>query len=78
MLHILMHKLELPVSKGVPYISAIVADYEIATALSVNISSPLLYLETTIFSEGEKPVEFAQTFYRSDQFKYTITVDLEL
>jgi DNA-binding GntR family transcriptional regulator len=62
----------------VPYISAIVADHEIATALSVNISSPLLYLETTIFGEGEKPVEFEQTFYCSDQFKYTITFDLEL
>jgi DNA-binding GntR family transcriptional regulator len=67
-----MHRLELPVSKGVPYISVIVADYEIAAALSLNISSPLLYLETTIFSEGEKPVEFTQTFYRSDQFKYTL------
>jgi DNA-binding GntR family transcriptional regulator len=43
----------------------------------VSISSPVLYLETIIFAEGELPVDFVQTFYRSDQFKYTLKFDLD-
>ncbi len=77
MLHILRNKLGLPLKKGVQYIEAVIADYEIATALSVSISSPVLYLETIIFAEGGKPVNFVQTFYRSDQFKYTLNLDLD-
>jgi GntR family transcriptional regulator len=77
MLHVLMHKLALPVSTGVQYITAVIADYEIASALSVSISSPVLYLETIYFVDRDKPVEFVQTFYRSDQFKYTLKFDLD-
>jgi GntR family transcriptional regulator len=77
MLHVLRNKLGLPVKKGVQYITAVTADYEIASALSVSISSPILYLETIIFLEGEKPVDFVQTFYRSDQFKYTLKIDVD-
>jgi GntR family transcriptional regulator len=77
MLHILRSKLGLPLKTGVQYITAVIADFEIASALSVSISSPVLYLETIISIEGDKPIEFVQTFYRSDQFKYTLKFDLE-
>jgi GntR family transcriptional regulator len=77
MLYVLRNTLGLPVKTGVQYITAVVADYEIASALSVSISSPVLYLETIIYIEGEKPVDFVQTFYRSDQFKYTLKIGLE-
>ena len=69
MIHILRDKVGMPLRKGIQYIEAIVADYDIASALSVSISSPVLYLETIIFAEEEVPVEFVQTFYRSDHFK---------
>jgi GntR family transcriptional regulator len=77
MLHILVNKLKIPITSGVQYITAVVADYETASALSVNISSPLLYLETTYYDKKKRPVEFVQTFYRSDQFKYTLTFGLK-
>lgn len=77
MLHVLRKKLGLPLQAGVQFITAVVADYEIASALSVSISSPVLYLETIIYIEGEIPVNFVQTFYRSDQFKYTLKIDLD-
>jgi GntR family transcriptional regulator len=76
MLHVLRNKLLLPLKTGVQYIVAVVADYEIASALSVSISSPVLYLETIIYVENGKPLEFVQTFYRSDQYKYTVNLDL--
>jgi GntR family transcriptional regulator len=77
MLQVLRNKVGLYLKKGVQYLVAVVADYEIATALSVSISSPVLYLETIIYDEGDNPVDFAQTFYRSDLFKYTLNFDLE-
>jgi GntR family transcriptional regulator len=77
MLHVLRNKVGLPLKSVVQYVMAVIADYEIASALSISISSPVLYLETIIFEEGEKPTEYVQTFYRSDQFKYTLKFDLD-
>jgi GntR family transcriptional regulator len=77
MLYILRNKLGLPLRTGVQYIMAVIADYEIASALSTSISSPVLYLETIISAEGDVPVDFVQTFYRSDRFKYTLKFDLD-
>jgi GntR family transcriptional regulator len=76
MLHVLRNKLGLPLKTGVQCIVAVAADYEIASALSVSISSPVLYLETIIYAEGEKPVNFVQTFYRADRYKYTLNLDI--
>ena len=76
MLQVLRNKIGLRLKKGTQYITAVVADFEIASALNVSISSPVLYLETIIHMEGEIPVDFVQTFYRSDQFKYTLNIDL--
>lgn len=77
MLHVLRNKVGLPLRTVEQYVMAVIADYEIASALSTSISSPVLYLETIIFEEGNKPTEYVQTFYRSDQFKYTLKFDLD-
>ena len=77
MLDILRNKLGIPLKTGVQFIEAVSADYEIATALNISISAPVLYLETTLFAEGKKPVEFVQTFYRSDRYKFTLNIGLE-
>lgn len=77
MLQVLRKKLGLSLKTGLQFITAVIADYEIASTLSVSISSPVLYLETIIYIEGDIPVDFVQTFYRSDQFKYTLNIDLD-
>lgn len=77
MLQVLKNKIGLRLKFGVQFITAVVADFEIASALGVSISSPVLYLETIIHVEGDMPVDFVQTFYRSDQFKYTLNIDLD-
>jgi len=76
MLGILRNRLRIPLTGGIQYIEAIVADYDIASALSISISSPILYLETIIFARQKKPVEFVQTFYRPDQFRYSVKLGL--
>jgi GntR family transcriptional regulator len=76
MLQILRDKLKLPISNGIQYIDAIVADYDVSSALSVNLFSPVLYSELIMFTKDKKPVEFAQHFFRPDQFRYTIELKL--
>ena len=76
MLQILRDKLRIPITHGIQYIEAIVADYDVASALSVNIFSPVLYSELIMFGRDGNPVEFAQHFFRPDQFRYTIELKL--
>ncbi len=76
MLQILRGKLKIKVTRGVQYIEAIVADHDVATELSINIFSPVLYAELIMFGGDGRPVEFAQHFFRPDQFRYTIELKL--
>lgn len=77
MLEILSNKLGIELAKGNQSIQAIVADYEIASALSVSVSSPILYVETIIYSKEKKPVDFVQTFVRPDRYKYSVKLDVK-
>jgi GntR family transcriptional regulator len=77
MLDILRNRLKIPLLGGIQYVEAIIADYDIASALSISITSPILYLETIIFGKQKKPVEFVQTFYRPDQFRYSVNLGLK-
>lgn len=77
MLHVLKKKVKLSLKEGIQYVVAVSADYEIASALSISISSPVLYLETIISDVNDRPVDFVQTFYRSDHFKYTLKIDMK-
>jgi GntR family transcriptional regulator len=77
MMGILRNRLKIPLTGGIQYVEAIIADYDIASALSISISSPILYLETIIFARQKKPVEFVQTFYRPDQFRYSVKLGLK-
>jgi GntR family transcriptional regulator len=77
MLDILRSRLKIPLTGGIQHVEATVADYDIASALSVDICSPILYLETTIFERYKKPVDFAQTFYRPDQFQFTVKLSIK-
>ncbi len=77
MMGILRNRLKIPLTGGMQYVEAIIADYDIASALSISISSPILYLETIIFERQKKPVEFVQTFYRPDQFRYSVKLGLK-
>ena len=76
MLQILREKFNIPLKDGIQYIGAIVADYEIASALAVGISSPILYIETIVFKERKQPVEFVQTFVRPDRYKYVVNLSM--
>jgi len=77
MLQILMDKIKIPLQGGIQYIEAIAADYEISSALSVSILSPILYVETIIFATKKRPVDFVQTFSRTDLHKLSVKLSVK-
>lgn len=77
MLEVLRSTMGINISHGVQYVEAVVADYEVAQALDVGVSSPILYLETTIYEDKGSPVELVQTFYRPDQFRYSVLLEVK-
>ena len=77
MLQILRDKIGIPLSGAIQYIEAIIADYDVASALSVSMTSPILYIETLVFEKVKKPVEFVQTFIRPDRYKYSVKLSMK-
>ena len=77
MIHVFKEKLGIPLSNGIQHIRAVSADFDVASALSINISSPVLYVESLYFIEKNIPVEFTQAFHRSDAFEYTVNLDMD-
>ena len=76
MLQILMDQFKIPLKSGTQFIEAIVADHEISSALSVSVFSPILCIETVIFADRKKPVEFVRTYVRPDRYKYSVNLTL--
>lgn len=77
MLQILRDQFKIPLQSGIQYIEPIVADNDISSALAVSISSPILYIETTIFAKQKKPIDFVQTYIRPDRYKYSVKLSVK-
>ncbi len=76
MLYVLRRKLGIPIKNGSQYIMATIANNEVASALSIDVYSPVFYLETVFFTAEGAPIDFAQTFYRSDRYRYMLSFDV--
>ena len=55
-------------------ISATIADDLSAERLRVQPGSPLLKLRRVFYDNGDRPVYFADLFYRPDRFEYRMTL----
>ncbi len=56
-------------------IEAILANEEYARLLDVNVSAPLLLVESIVFTVNHIPVEYSQVISSGDRYKYTIHLD---
>ncbi len=65
-------RLGISLRKILQAIEAKSADSEIASLLSVDIASPVMYVETFIRSNMGVPAGFSRTFYRGDCYKYLV------
>lgn len=56
---------------------AITANDQVAQLLSVNIGFPLLRVSSIVY-EGKKPLEYKETYYRGDKYRFFITRKIKL
>lgn len=77
MLDLMERRLGMSLRRGLQHVEAVNADHEIAAALAISLSSPILFLETIVFDNTDVPTQLAQSFYRSDRFRYTLDLNLE-
>jgi GntR family transcriptional regulator len=67
----------IPILSGRYRITASAADAEVAEALGVAEGEPLLVIERTSRTVGERPVYFQRRFYRSDRMAYELELARE-
>ncbi len=72
MVSILEERLGISLQVILQTIEARSADSEIAAHLTVETTAPLLYVETFVRSREGDPVQFSQTYYRGDRYKYMV------
>ena len=57
-------------------IEATIAAEEEASLLGVEVGAPLLLLRRVAYSQGNRPLEYAEDLYRADRTRFHVTTDL--
>lgn len=66
---------EIPILRGSYRISAVTADDTLASELKIASGDPLLLIDRTTYTLGEKPVYYQKRYYRSDRVMYEMTLE---
>lgn len=59
-------------SYGQRTIEATIADFDQARLLKINKGDPLLFLSSLVYLEDDTPIEFYQSYYRGDRYKFKV------
>ncbi|CAN5149434.1 GntR family transcriptional regulator [soil metagenome] len=65
----------IPIVRGCYRMSADIADEQLASDLKIPEKSPLLLIDRTSFTIGDKVVYYQKRFYRSDKVMYEMTLE---
>jgi GntR family transcriptional regulator len=71
---ILRDKYGIPVASVHQTIGAVLADPSFAQALGVEAGEPVLEVERTYFEAKGRPVNFSIAFYRTDRYRFEVTL----
>lgn len=63
------------ISSAEQVISATLADPQMATALQVEVASPLLRITRVVLDQNSRPVEYIVGLYRPDRYQYRMKLD---
>ena len=74
LLHTMETKLGLELIRARQEIHAELADPYVAKLLNVRVGTALLSIERTVYAEGDRPVEYVHTLYRSDLYGYSVNL----
>lgn len=72
LLQILEQDLRIEFTDAVQTIEATFADSEVAEHLAIHSGSPVLFVQRTMFTHKQKPVELYQSFFRGDLYKFMV------
>jgi GntR family transcriptional regulator len=67
---LLEHKYNTPLVEAEYRLEASCADSAVATALNIDIGSPIFLIERTSYSLGHRPVDYEKLHYRGDQIRF--------
>lgn len=67
-------KMNLRLGRAYQQIQAMAADSQLATFLEISAGSPVLVAERRTFSEQGKPVEHITFYYRSEFYRFTVSL----
>ena len=66
----LLERTGVVVGRAEQTINATLADAQVATALELDIGSPLLSIQRIVYDRNTNPVEFIKALYRPDRYQY--------
>jgi len=72
---ILEEEYDIEVIRGTYRFSADIADEQLSKELNTETGSPLLVIERSTFTIGNKPVYFQRRYYRTDKVTYEMTLE---
>ena len=77
LLQIMEQDLGIQFTEAFQTIEATFAELNIAEKLEIPSGSPVLYIERIMYTKGRRPVEFVQTSYRGDRYRYIVRLKTE-
>ncbi len=76
MLKILEEKLGYDFDEAFQTIEASFSDQEVSSRLEIPSGSPILYVERVMYDKNQQPIEYVQSSYRGDLYKYVVRMKL--
>jgi GntR family transcriptional regulator len=71
---ILEGDMQIPIVRALETVEAAPADPEVSSRLRIPVLYPVMHVTRTMYTEGEKPFEVVETFYRADKYKYSVSL----
>jgi GntR family transcriptional regulator len=66
--------MKIPIVRAVETVEAAPADPEVSGRLRIPVLYPVMHITRTMYTEGDKPFEVVETFYRADKYKYSVSL----
>jgi GntR family transcriptional regulator len=71
---ILESDMKIPILRALETVEAAPADPEVSSRLRIPVLYPVMHITRTMYTEGDKPFELVETFYRADKYKYSVSL----
>jgi len=71
---ILEGDMKIPIVRALETVEAAPADPEVSGRLRIPVLYPVMHVTRTMYTEGDKPFELVETFYRADKYKYSVSL----